>query len=320
MQCSPSTIVLQSPRPLPHISSPPTTQEPKRHSPPGPSPSSSKLKIEDVISEVAADIAVPSVLQQSIIPLPHTLLSTHAPSPPLPSQTTPNFRYTGSPPGLSDDFETVYPPSRRLQPSLQSMFVPAQSAQRPSQPPTLNSPQPDPKTIAYIREGPYSNPLNIRPARNAPPNLNFQQSSASNAAQKAAHKKRIVVGNGWPFNRQSNPSGGKGGVTNGNHHNLPQGIKRNNGGRNSPLPLDTFGPPPENARQSQSPSMSSSGSSWPQTPISSQIPEPLGPQMMGEFWGIISSSSPTLTLFESLTNFYRTSSSWGRSRSRSLPP
>ncbi len=255
--------------------------------------SSSKVKIEDVFPDVPPEIAVPIVSQQTSEPiaLPRELLNPQTP-PIASSQSARQFtRFSDGPTMQLPSFR---PPavavSSRPPPDLQSVFVPALGSQPSSQTTRRNTPPPDPKSLAYIHQGPYSNPLNIRPARSTGPKMNFQQNSGSNSNQKATHKKRLVVGNGWPFNRQNNPNGSKGGSLNGNTHNHshPQISKANAGERGSPLSVETYAhlqdiPPPI-----QSPSVSSSSGSWPQTPVLGQGAEVPNPQLLG-WWPLVSS-------------------------------
>ena len=59
----------------------------------------------------------------------------------------------------------------------------------------------DPR-LSYSTTGSLSNPLNIRPSRLAPLPTNKPSARASSPKQGA--KRKVVVGNGWPYNRQTN--------------------------------------------------------------------------------------------------------------------
>ncbi|KIK94626.1 hypothetical protein PAXRUDRAFT_827796 [Paxillus rubicundulus Ve08.2h10] len=56
--------------------------------------------------------------------------------------------------------------------------------------------------LTYTSEGSISNPLNIRPSRFPPPT--GPRAGARGASPPHGPRKRVVVGNGWPHNRQTN--------------------------------------------------------------------------------------------------------------------
>lgn len=155
-------------------------------SPPLSPASSSKVKIEDVPS--LSSVTQPAIsLSQFVIrpPLP----------PPAPPPGPRTSRFSNAPPHAA-------PPTTdpRRRPSDTGIAVPA---------PT---PPPDYKSLAYVSEGSYSNPLNIRPAgtnkwksdKPLPPQI-----STSAPPKSGGSKKPVAIGSGWPYNRQANGGNAK---------------------------------------------------------------------------------------------------------------
>lgn len=63
----------------------------------------------------------------------------------------------------------------------------------------------DPR-LSYTSSGTISNPLNIRPSRLPPPQPNKLNARAS--SPRPGPKKKVVVGSGWPYNKQANGTNG----------------------------------------------------------------------------------------------------------------
>ena len=142
------------------------------------SASSSKVKIEDV------PLAVPAS-ETSLTPAQGSVASPSSQHIPIPSglfAPPPNSHPNNA--GFSD-------PRRRWSNSFVSE----------------GSPPPDPKSLAYIPAGSFSNPLNIRPSggygwgRGRPPN---QPPGPPNPARKP-----VPIGNGWPYSRGQNGNHGR---------------------------------------------------------------------------------------------------------------
>ena len=168
-------------------------------SPPSSPASSSKVKMEDVpiIPPVPQPPSPPPIslsqfiIQPQVPPPPHSI-----PPPPRGS------RFSNLPP---------MGPSGMPMDSRRSVDngIPI-----PTQPP------PDYKSLAYVAEGSFSNPLGIRPAgtngwksnRPLPPQL------STSAPPKSGSKKPVAIGNGWPYNRQPNGGGHRGGRRNAFHN------------------------------------------------------------------------------------------------------
>ncbi|TCD70598.1 hypothetical protein EIP91_002628 [Steccherinum ochraceum] len=181
--------------------------------------SSSKVKVEDLPPNVPtesaesnadgtkaeAQTATPKAKAASS---PYAFLTAQPYTIPYPSYMTyPTRLAPGSIP---------YVPARTMHPSVAhpySQLPPgwqpyqqvntnaSKEKQEEEEPTPPRSPPPEPKTLAHISSGSFSNPLNIRPAKTASPAA--QTSSPATPTTPALPKKPVVVGNGWPYNTRS---------------------------------------------------------------------------------------------------------------------
>ncbi|EKM56030.1 uncharacterized protein PHACADRAFT_257049 [Phanerochaete carnosa HHB-10118-sp] len=174
--------------PTPSIPAPSSSHSPPRKwrelSPPSSPASSSKVKVEDVPSLSSVTQPSPGVLLAQFV-------NRLGPVP-----TAPRMSRFGGP--LRQ--QSPYPPS----PDTRK----AQPAGTPTEPQEF---PPDYRSLAFVGEGSYSNPLNIKPAAGnkwkangpLPPQLSTAAPLKTNGSKKPVH-----IGSGWPHTR-ANGGGGR---------------------------------------------------------------------------------------------------------------
>ncbi|KAG6375894.1 hypothetical protein JVT61DRAFT_2761 [Boletus reticuloceps] len=90
-------------------------------------------------------------------------------------------------------------PPRSSYPTLAHPCAPNTNPVKPGYQPVTSANDP---RLSYVSTGSLSNPLNIRPSRHPPHPSN--KPNARGSPPRQGPKKKVVVGSGWPYNRQTN--------------------------------------------------------------------------------------------------------------------